>query len=190
MREDHTRRGDDPAINGDGAAGRSPTPTAHQSNGFTAVNGESNANSSFRPDVSAKQYIPMYANDNHSSRLDTTFHSHGWRPDDRSIKDTSSRAAYNDASALKRKRSISVNVDNHDGIHDMTADYDERGSPKRRTASTLDSAIDLTSPVTTMTAAATPVDRRQQEPAPIGPYARYVANASNIDQHICLTMLQ
>lgn len=175
MREERSHRSDDSTLNGD--LDRSGMPNGHQPNGFTAVNGEGHRSSSFRPDETSKQCMALDTNGNSSSHpfapTTSSYHTHGWRPDDRPLQDNPSRIAERESSPTrKRKRSISVNVDNQDNDNTLMTDVDGRDSPKRRAASTLDSAIDLTSPVNTMPLMTSSLDRRQQEPAPIGPYQR------------------
>lgn len=173
MREENNHRSDE-SVNGNLDTERPTTTNEKSLNGFTAVNGDSHRSSSFRPDDSAKQYIPPYAHEaekhRNSAPINTSFHSHGWRPDDRPLQEVSSQTLQDEL--RKRKRSISVNVDNQDDNECAVVDEDDRSSPKRRATSTLDSAIDLTSPVTNMQAVAASIDRRQHEPAPLGPYAR------------------
>lgn len=179
MREENPRYNQEPTVSEDAPARQSLTSSdAQQWNGFTAVNGDNHGNHSFRPDDSARQYMPRHESDAGDPRrpppINLNFHSHGWRPDERSTQEEAPGPQRRELSpSRKRKRSsISVNVDNPDANHGLTADKDGHESSKRRTTSTLDSAIDLTSPLTTMLSATTPVDRRQNEPPPAGPYAR------------------
>lgn len=175
MRGQNARPSDDIAVDGERPRGSSPISNAHQSNGFTAVNGDSQSNASFRPDHSVKEYVSSRSSEHGTSRyalpIDTSFHTHGWRPDERAAREESDvlRVA---SAPRKRKRSISVNVDNPEIDVGATTDADAREALKRRAASTLDSAIDLTSPATTFHSAVPPSDRRQHDPSPIGPYAR------------------
>lgn len=173
MREENNHRSDE-NVNGNLDTERPTTANKNPLNGFTAVNGDSHRSSSFRPDDSAKQYTPPYANEadkqRHSAPINTNFHSHGWRPDDRPLHEVSSQTLQDEL--RKRKRSISVNVDNEDDNECAVVEADDGNSPKRRAMSTLDSAIDLTSPVTNMQAVAASIDRGQHERAPLGPYAR------------------
>ena len=176
MRREHSRPNGDAMVNGDGPGVRSPS-NAHQSNGFTAVNGDSYTGSSTRPDDSGKGYPLVYIDDRgasqHAAPINASFHGHGWRPDDRSIREPASLPAEREPSPTrKRKRSISLNVDNQGHGRDSPTELDGRDSPKRVAASTLDSAIDLTSPITNMQPAASVAERRQNEAAPIGPYVR------------------
>lgn len=178
MREDDTRHGNDPMVSGDGSTARSLTSDATEPNGFTAVNGDNYSSGSFRLDGSAKQYMQPYVGDGGNARrhgpVNSNFHTHGWRPDDRSNQEAYSYAQPRELSPpRKRKRSsISVNVDNAEENRGLTASADGGGSPKRRATSNLDSAIDLTSPVTNMQSVPTPLERRQHDPPPIGPYVR------------------
>lgn len=164
-------------VNGDRIEVRSQPSNAHQSNGFTAVNGESHSNSPFRPDDSGKRYAPVIISDQGESRhlppINASFHGHGWRPDDRAIREPASLPAERDSSpSRKRKRSLSLTVDSQGPGRDSPTELDGGDSPKRMAASTLDSAIDLTSPINNMQSAVSLAERKQNETAPIGPYTR------------------
>ncbi|KAK3722667.1 hypothetical protein LTR37_002237 [Vermiconidia calcicola] len=129
--------------------------------GFTAVNGESQAMSSFRPAGRSRPTIT--SPDNGSPRdtivVSTKFHSHGWRPDAREASEMRSESEHYDGlSHNKRKRNDEVG---NDGELESTVE-EGRQSPKRRYIPiVLDSAVDLTSPDTAF-------DRRLPEIASTG----------------------
>lgn len=177
MRGDHSLPIDDAMVNGNGNLPRSSSCDGHQSNGFTAVNGESYSSSAHPSNDSGKGYTRVWIDNvsvsQHPEHLKASFHEHGWRPADRAVREPASLPAERDSSPTrKRKRSISLNVDNKVRGRDSPTESDGRDSPKRRDASTLDSAIDLTSPVTNMQTVLSAIERRQNDAAPIGPYVR------------------
>lgn len=199
MRGAHSLPNDDAMVDGDGTAARSSSSGPHQSNGFTAVNGESNASSTHHPSDSGKGTAVIRIGGQFASRhpqpFHTSFHEHGWRPADRAIREPASLPAERDSSPTrKRKRSISLNVGSQGRGRDSPTELDGKDSPNHRVASTLDSAIDLTSPVTNMQSALSAVERplsalerrhnddfrvrisalerRLDDAAPIGPYVR------------------
>lgn len=175
MREDQTNHVDDAPVNGNGHPNQSPDRNEHQSNGFTAVNGDSQESGAFvRPNSSAKLRNPFTPIEEDSVRnltpVTSSFHSHGWRPSDHSAHEQAYQPhARGDSNSAKRKRTISLDVN---GNEHNVAPEDGEQSAKRRTASTLDSAIDLTSPLTTVQTQSTPVERRPAEPISVAPYVR------------------
>ncbi|KAK5171055.1 uncharacterized protein LTR77_004199 [Saxophila tyrrhenica] len=114
------------------------------SSGFTAVNGDAHAISSFRPAEATKPWRALSGKSSPGENItvSTSLPSHGWRPDIREV--TANREDSNPSvdPASKRKR-----PENEDDAQSNNVDADGRESPKRRLLSNvLDSAVDLTSP--------------------------------------------
>ena len=152
MREDPINPSDSSQVNGNPPHGLPLPRSQPPSTGFTAVNGDRQRNTSFRPDDAAGASIASPVNDSTHDTIvvATNFPSHGygWRPTvegDRSAELVDSQQQ--DAATNKRKRSDSPHRrTNGDGHVDEPGGH--RGeSPKRRHVQSLvDSAVDLTSP--------------------------------------------
>ena len=175
MREEPINLIDDSPVNGDAPRGLPLAATNVPSSGFTAVNGESQRTTSFRPEE-VRQSITSPDNDSaHKAGPGAPpFHAHGWRPDERSSAERRTDSQRQEtATSNKRKRSDPTDAEGEDDAQQHAGSGEGRQSPRRRITTTLDSAVDLSSPEkTTQGSICSPMDRQPREPAPIGPYAR------------------
>lgn len=137
------------------------------SSGFTAVNGDGQRHSSFRPDDSINVHAMPEAHPGSAehSISPMQFHTHGWR--DRVTESTEN------TEPAKRKRDDEHAKSRSERQSRPEQPYDiATGSPKRRLM-TLDSAVDLTSPEDTFHGSTGPSnERRLQEVVHVGPYSR------------------
>lgn len=127
-------------VNGNAPHGL-PTPANDvPSSGFTAVNGESQRSTSFRPDDAAPRTSVTMANGDRGS-LPASAHgpppgaylAHNWRPDERHSQPDSQRPPYETPLSHKRKRDES-SVEGRDEVRDGQAYVSGNESPKRRMA--------------------------------------------------------
>ena len=179
MREEPSDLIDDLPVNGESPQESTPARAVARSDppstGFTAVNGDSQRSTSFRPDDAIG--LPTTSNDNNyiygSITMASGINSHGWRPDERSAPEKRAEISRDDRSTShKRKRPHPKVVDPGDDFHRSESHGDGRSSPKRRVMPLLDSAIDLTSPERTDERGVFFPMEHRPEPAPLGPYVR------------------